>query len=59
MCRILPAIDSLDQHLYHLAHHPEAFRPQQCPQRGSIDSSIEARSSRLTATVLSFGHDGY
>jgi transposase-like protein len=34
MCHILPAIDSLDQHLYHLKHHPEAYRPQQCPHCG-------------------------
>lgn len=34
MCRILPAIDSLDQHLYHLQHYPEAYRPQQCPHCG-------------------------
>ena len=34
MHHILPAIDSLDQHLYHLEHHPEAYRPQQCPHCG-------------------------
>ena len=34
MCRILPAIDSLDQHLYHLDHHPQAYRPAQCPHCG-------------------------
>ncbi len=34
MCRILPAIESLDQHLYHLEHHPEAYRPPQCPHCG-------------------------
>jgi len=34
MCRILPVIESLDQHLYHLAHHPESYRPQQCPRCG-------------------------
>ncbi len=34
MCRILPAIDSLDQHLFHLEHHPEAYRPPQCPHCG-------------------------
>ena len=34
MCRILPAINSLDQHLSHLQHHPETFRPRQCPHCG-------------------------
>lgn len=34
MCRILPAVDSLDQHLYHLEHHPEAYRPSFCPHCG-------------------------
>lgn len=34
MSRILPAIDSLDQHLYHLEHHPEAYCPQRCPHCG-------------------------
>ncbi len=34
MSRILPAIESLDQHLYHLKHHPESYRPPQCPHCG-------------------------
>ena len=34
MSRILPAIDSLNQHLYHLEHHPEAYCPQRCPHCG-------------------------
>ena len=34
MSRILPAIESLDQHLYHLEHHPESYRPSQCPHCG-------------------------
>lgn len=34
MSRILPAIDTLDQHLYHLEHHPEAYCPQRCPHCG-------------------------
>jgi len=38
MCHILPAIDSLVQHIYHLKHHPEAYRPQRCPHcaRGGV-----------------------
>jgi len=34
MSRILPAIESLDQYLYHLEHHPESYRPSQCPHCG-------------------------
>jgi len=34
MYRILPAIESLDQHLYHLEQHPEAYRPERCPHCG-------------------------
>ncbi len=34
MCRILPAIESLNQHLYYLEHHADAFRPAQCPHCG-------------------------
>ncbi len=34
MCRILPAIDSLDQHLYQLEHHPDAYRSEHCPHCG-------------------------
>jgi len=34
MCRILPAIESLDQHLYQLQHHAEGYRLQQCPHCG-------------------------
>jgi transposase-like protein len=34
MSRILPAIDSLEQHLYHLEHQPEAYRPACCPHCG-------------------------
>ena len=46
MFHILPAIDSLDQHLYHLKHHPEAYRPPLCPHCGrggavKIIASIE------------------
>ncbi len=37
MCRILPAIDSLDQHLFQLEHHPEAYRPERCPHCGMGD----------------------
>ena len=36
MCRILPAIESLDQHLYHLQHDPETYRPRQCPHCGLV-----------------------
>ena len=36
MCRIVPAIESLDQHLYHLQHDPEAYRPRQCPHCGLV-----------------------
>jgi hypothetical protein len=34
MSRILPAIASLDQHLYQLEHQPEAYRPACCPHCG-------------------------
>ena len=31
MSRIVPAIDTLGQHVHQLAHHPEAYRPHRCP----------------------------
>jgi len=34
MKRILPAIDTPDQHQYHLQHDPECYRPQRCPRCG-------------------------
>ena len=34
MCRILPAIESLNQHLYYLKHHADAYRPEHCPHCG-------------------------
>ena len=34
MSRILPAIDTLYQHLYQLEHHPEIYRPAHCPGCG-------------------------
>ena len=34
MCRILPGIHSLEQHLEHLQDQPESYRPQRCPQCG-------------------------
>lgn len=34
MFRILPGIHSLEQHLEHLQHQPESYRPQRCPQCG-------------------------
>lgn len=34
MKHILPAIDSLDQHLFHLDQQPDAYRPEQCPHCG-------------------------
>ena len=27
----MPAIDTLGQHLHHLEHHPEVYRPSRCP----------------------------
>lgn len=34
MSRILPAIDTLHQHLYQLEHDPESYRPACCPGCG-------------------------
>ncbi len=34
MSRIVPDIDSLEQHLYELECHPERYRPACCPQCG-------------------------
>ena len=34
MTRMLPGIDSLEQHLEHLRSHPEAYRPERCPHCG-------------------------
>lgn len=34
MSRILPAIDTLVQHLSRLKHQPEAYRPERCPHCG-------------------------
>ena len=34
MCRILPGIHSLEQHLKHLQNQPESYRPQHCPHCG-------------------------
>lgn len=34
MSRIVPDIDSLEQHLYELEFHPERYRPACCPQCG-------------------------
>ena len=34
MCRILPAIESLNQYLYYLKHHADAYRPSHCPHCG-------------------------
>ena len=31
MCRILPAIESLNQYLSYLNHHADADRPPHCP----------------------------
>ena len=31
MCRILTAIESLNQYLYDLKHHADAYRPPHCP----------------------------
>ena len=31
MPRIVPAIDTLGQHLHHLEHHAETYRPERCP----------------------------
>ena len=35
MNRILPAIDSLDQHLYQLELHAQVYRPVRCPHCGA------------------------
>ena len=32
MPRIVPGIDTLEQHLEYLTSDPEAYRPQCCPQ---------------------------
>jgi hypothetical protein len=37
MFRIVPSIDTLDQHLYQLEHHPELYRPARCPCCGMGD----------------------
>ncbi len=34
MSRILPGIHSLEQHLEHLVHQPESYRPQRSPHGG-------------------------
>jgi transposase-like protein len=37
MFRILPGIDSLEQHLEHLQSEPEAYRPKCCPHGGKAE----------------------
>ncbi len=43
---ILPGIHSLEQHLEHLVHQPESYRPQRCPHCGKAGVWSHGRYER-------------
>ena len=59
MSRIVPGIDTLEQHLEHLESDPEAYRPQRCPQCGvggmRCHGAYERKAPRGAGVALSLG----
>ena len=57
MKRIVPGIGSLEQHLYHLEHDPQVYRPSCCPHCGKAGlhrhGSYERNTPRGQGQALS------